>query len=120
MKRRDGRTWDRKTMEVIRRDAVERVRAGENVSTVMASCRMARTTFYEWMARMEAGDGTLRSLRARKARGRASLLNAEQKRAVRRAIVGRDPREHGFDFGLWTRAVVRTLILERWGIACSV
>ncbi|RYD26987.1 MAG: IS630 family transposase [Verrucomicrobiaceae bacterium] len=120
MKKRDGRTLDRKTMAVIRRDAVERVRAGENVSTVMAGYRMARTTFYKWTARMEAGDGTVRSLRARKARGRVSLLNAEQKQAVRRAIVGRDPREHGFDFGLWTRAAVRALILERWGIACSV
>jgi transposase len=107
-------------MEVIRRDAVERVRAGEDVSAVMAGYRMARTTFYKWTARMAAGDGTMRSLRARKARGSASRLSPEQKKAVRRAIVGKDPRQYGFDFGLWTRAVVRDLILERWGVAYSV
>src|SRR5690606_12121059 len=31
----------------------------------------------------------------------------------------KDPRQYGFDFGLWTRAAVRDLILERWGVAYS-
>jgi hypothetical protein len=36
MKKRDGRTLDRRTMETIRMDAVARVRAGEEISSVMA------------------------------------------------------------------------------------
>jgi len=120
MKKRDGRTLDRKTMEMIRLDAVARVREGEEVSSVMASYRMSRTTFYKWMARIAGGDGTVRSLRARKARGGACRLTPEQKRAVRQFIVGKDPRQYGFDFGLWTRAIVRELIEQRWGIRYSV
>ena len=120
MKKRDGRTLDRRTMETIRMDAVARVRADEDISSVMASYRMARTTWYKWMARMEAGDGTVRSLRCRKAPGTPCRLTQLQKSQVRRFIVGKDPRQYGFDFGLWTRAIVRDLILERWGIRYSV
>jgi hypothetical protein len=40
-------------METIRMDAVARVMAGEDISSVMASYRMARTTWYKWIARME-------------------------------------------------------------------
>ncbi len=101
-------------------DAVARVRAGEDISSVMASYRMARTTWYKWMARMEAGDGTVRSLRCRKAPGTRCRLTRVQKSQVRRSIVGKDPRQYGFDFGLWTRAIVRDRILERWGIRYSV
>ena len=44
MKKRDGRTLHRKTMETICMDAVARVKAAEDISSVMASYRMARTT----------------------------------------------------------------------------
>jgi len=47
MKKRDGRTLDRKTLETIRMDAVARVNAGEDISSVMAGYRMARTTCYK-------------------------------------------------------------------------
>ncbi len=69
MKKRDGGTPDRRTMETIRMDAAARLKAGEDISIVMASYRMARTTYYERMARMVAGDGTERSLHCRKAPG---------------------------------------------------
>ena len=40
---RDGRTLDHKTLEEIRRMAVERVREGENPSAVIASYGFCRT-----------------------------------------------------------------------------
>jgi transposase len=107
-------------METIRMDAVARMKAGEDISSVMASYRMASTTYYKWMARTEEGGGTVRSLRRRKAPGTPCRLTLHQKSRIRRFIVGKDPRQCGFDFGLWTRAIVRDLIRQRWGISYSV
>jgi len=69
---------------------------------------------------MEAGDGTVCSLRCRKAPGTPCRLTQLQKSQDRRFIAGKDPQQKGFDFGLWTRAIVRDLILERWGVRYSV
>ncbi len=101
-------------------DAVYRFEDGEDISSVMALYRMARTTYYKWMALMKAGDGTLRSLHCRKASGNPCRLAQQQKLQVWRLIVGKDSQQYGSDFGLWTRAIVWDLILERWGISCSV
>jgi transposase len=35
---------------------------------------------------------------------------------VFRWINGKDPRQYGLDFGLWTRAVVADLIEQKFGI----
>ena len=48
-------------------------------------------------------------LAARKARGRPSNLDPKQKLKVRRWINGKDQRQWGFDFGLWTRKIVTEL-----------
>ena len=37
-----------------------------------------------------------------------------------RWINGRDPRQYGLDFGLWTRAVVGELIEKRFGVHLGV
>ena len=35
---------------------------------------------------------------------------------VRRWILGKDPRQYGFEFGLWSRRIVQALIQERMGV----
>jgi transposase len=55
-------------------------------------------------------------VRARKAPGRPPTLTSKQLEQVRRWINGKDPRPYGFDFGLWTRQVVRELIAQRFGV----
>ncbi len=37
-----------------------------------------------------------------------------------RWINGKDPRQYGFDFGLWTRQIVAALNVERFGIELSL
>ena len=59
-------------------------------------------------------------LRSRQAAGRPSKLTAKQQRQVFRWINGKDPRQYGFDFGLWTRRIVAELIAERFGIELSL
>lgn len=43
-------------------------------------------------------------------------LSEKERQKVRRWILGKDPRQHGFDFGLWTRQIVQTMIREKLGI----
>src|SRR5215470_13663080 len=83
---RDGRTLDHKTLETIRRMAVERVQEGEAPSAVVASYGFCRTTTK--VRRGGGGD----PLRSRKATGRPSRLIAKQRRQVFRWINGKDPR----------------------------
>jgi transposase len=47
--------------------------------------------------------------------GRKPFLSPRQKLQVRHWINGKDPRQHGFDFGLWTRRIVAVLIAEKFG-----
>lgn len=114
--KRDGRTFDHKTLEEIRLMAVERVREGESPTEVIAAYGFNRTTIYKWLnAALRPGVG-IKALRSTKATGRPRSLTPAQERQVFRWINGRDPRQYGLDFGLWTRAVVAELIEKKFEI----
>jgi len=118
--KRDGRTLDHKTLEEIRRMAVQRVWEGERASVVMASYGFARPVIYRWLRQARGKGRGLRALRSRKGTGRPRRLTAKQEQQLFRWINGKDPRQHGFDFGLWTRLVVRKLIAEKFGVNLGV
>lgn len=118
--KRDGRQLDHKTLEEIRKMAVERVREGEKPSEVIASYGLHRSVIYRWM-KAAAGRGKgLRALASRKATGRPPKLTAQQERQVVRWINGKNPMQHGFDFGLWTRQIVRELVQRKFGVTLSL
>ncbi len=118
--RKDGRTYDRKTQETIRLMAVARMLEGETVTTVMASYGLCRTTAYKWLAKARGRGRGQRCLLARKGTGRTPKLTRTQKSQVFRWINGKHPMQHGFDFALWTRSLVRELILQKFNISLSV
>jgi transposase len=108
----DGRTLSRETSETIRRMVVKRVREGESPSAVMKSYGLCRTTIYPWLrAHKKGGEEALNS---RPSTGRLTTLSARQQNQVRRWICGKDPRQYGFDFGLWTRQIVSKLVEEKF------
>lgn len=115
----DGRQLDHKTLEYLRKTAVRRVELEqEPVTTVMASLGFCRTTYYKWhRAHKKGGEG---ALDARVAQGPKPKLNEKQRARVLRWIVGRDPRQYGFDFGLWTRRIVQGMVRDRMGVSLSV
>ena len=111
----DGRTLDHKTLEHLRITAVRRViEDGEAPSEVMRSMGLSRTSIYPWLRRYE--DDGLAALAEKIAQGREPKLTDKQRQQVKRWIVGKDPRQYGFDYGLWTRRIVQGLIERKFGI----
>jgi transposase len=115
MTKQDGRKLDHKSLETLRIIAVRRVtEGGEKPSEVMRSLGLCRTSIYPWL-RAHKRKGP-QSLLMRKSSGPKPKLSAQQRQQVLRWIVGKDPRQYGLDFGLWTRQIVAHLIEEKFGI----
>ena len=118
--KKDGRTHDRKTKETIRMMAVERLLEGEAATVVMESYGLCRTTAYKWLAKVRGRGHGKHCLVARPGTGRTPKLTRAQKSQVFRWVNGKNPMPYGFDFALWTRAVVRELIRKKFKIRLSV
>lgn len=118
--KRDGRTLDHRTLETIRTMAVARVREGERPSAVIASYGFHRCTIYRWLKTARQRGQGLKALAARPATGRPRTMTAGQERQVFRWINGKNPMQYGFDFGLWTRQIVRDLIAPRFRVRLSL
>lgn len=114
----DGRTISHEALETIRVAALRRVRSGERPSDVIKSYGFCRTTIYKWI-RTARGGGE-KALRSRKGTGRPCTLSDRQKQQVRQWICGKDPRQYGFDFGLWTRKIAGQLVHDRFKVKLSV
>ena len=118
--KRDGRTLDHRTLEEIRKMAVERVREGEQPSAVIASYEFQRCVIYRWLKQARGCGKGLKALTARQATGRPRTLTPAQERQVFRWINGKNPMQYGFDFGLWTRSIVQVLIVRKFKIRLSL
>jgi transposase len=114
--KRDGRSFDHRTLEAIRLMAVERVREGELPSSVIASYGFNRTVIYKWLRAARKPGVGMRALRSTPATGRPRSLTPRQERQVFTWVNGKDPRQYGLDFGLWTRSIVADLIARKFGI----
>jgi transposase len=111
----DGRTLDHNTLEHIRIQAVRRViEDGESPSEVMRSYGLCRTTIYPWLRDFK--DKGWEALAESIAQGPEPKMTEKQRQQVKRWIIGKDPRQYGFDFGLWSRRIVQQLIQEKMGI----
>ena len=118
--KRDGRTLDHATLEEFRLLALRRVKEGEKPSAVVKSLGMNRTSIYRWLKAASGRGKGERALASRPATGRPSKLTAAQQAQVFRWINGKDPRQYGLDFGLWTRQIAATLIEQKFGVRLGV
>jgi transposase len=83
-------------------------------SVVIASYGFTRQIIYKWLREAGGKGRGLRALISRKGTGRPRTLTPKQEQQLFRWINGKDPRQHGFDFGMWTRLVVRKLITDKF------
>ena len=83
-------------------------------SAVSTSLGLCRTAVYPWLRKFK--DQGWQGLVEQIAQGPEPKLNEKQRQQVRRWVLGKDPRQYGFDFALWTRRIVQALLEEKLGI----
>lgn len=117
MRANDGRKLDHQTLEGLRLRAVEQVAAGAHPEEVASVLGLHRKTVYGWLAK--AREGGISALKAKPVPGRPPKLSPTQMRRVYGIVAGTDPRQHAFEFGLWTRDIIREVIRREFGVALS-
>jgi transposase len=118
--KRDGRKLAHNTLEEMRIMAVQRMKEGEHPAQVAASFGMHRSWAYKCLAAARGRGKGIRALRSTKGTGRPRSLTRSQERQVFRWVNGKRPDQYGFDFGLWTRQIVKELLQQRFGIDLSL
>ena len=118
--KRDGRKLAHNTLEELRVLAVTRMSEGEHPAAVAASLGLNRSWAYKCRALARRSGDAVKALRSTKGTGRPRKLTATQERQVFDWVNGKRPDEHGFDADLWTRQIVRELVLARFGIELSL
>jgi len=116
--KRDGRKASHAALEEMRLVALERMKEGERPAAVAASFGLHRGWAYKVLAKAQGGGK--RALRSTKGTGRPRTLSAAQERQVFGWINGKNPRQYGFDFGLWTRQIAAELIRQKFSVTLSL
>ncbi len=116
--RKDGRSLGRTTQEFLRVNSIERWLDGESPQQIIKTTGLCPTTIYKWIDVYE--EGGMEALASTKATGAQPKLTPEQQMQVRQMVVGKDPRQYGFDFGLWTRQIVSELIQKRFNVTLKL
>lgn len=100
-----------------RRTAVEAVARGEAVADVARMLGIPRRTVFHWVALYRSGG--LHALQEGKRSGRPRKVSGEVMEWLYTAITKGDPRQFQLEFCLWTLALVRTLLKQRFDIEIS-
>lgn len=114
----DFRKLSTEEQHLIRKIAVQRVFDGESATEVSRSLGLGAKTIFPWLK--IAREEGIEALAPKARSGRNRKLSETEELEVKRWIVGNDPRQFGFDFGLWTRQIVSDLIFDRFGVKLSV
>ena len=104
----------RKILADVRNRFAVMIDAGVGQAEIMAALHLKRATFFKWRKLYRSGG--LAALAVRPAPGGPTKLSADQEAQLYGWLVGKDPRQFQFDFGLWTRKIVRDLIRQRFGV----
>jgi transposase len=118
VRKNDARSLDHKTLEEIRIRAVERVQAGESPEAVVKALGFSRACIYNWLALYRTGGWG--ALKARVVPGRPQRISGEQMQWLYNTIVGKNPLQFRFEFALWTRPIIQTLLREEWKLKLSL
>ncbi len=113
--KQDGRSLAHDTLAELRQMAIRRViEDGANPSDIAAEYGFCRNYLYPWLKKFR--EEGWEALAERIAEGPAPKLSEKQRQQVKRWILGKDPRQYGFDFGLWSRRIVQALIREKMSV----
>jgi len=114
----DARSLDHKTLEALRVRAVKSVQSGEQPIDVARIIDVHVQVVYKWLAMYRAGGWD--ALRAKPIPGRPRILDAKAMQWLYNVIVTKTPNQLKFEFALWTREIVRSLILQKFKVSLSL
>jgi len=114
----DARKLSTTEQALLRRLAAQRVLDGESAAKVTRSYGLGDKTIFKWVK--IAREKGLNALAPKPRPGRGRTLTDFEAEEVKRWILGGDPRQYGFDFGLWTRQIVSDLIKDRFNLTLEV
>lgn len=116
MKKNDARKIDRKRLEAIRIDAVQKVIEGASPEAVIRELGMHRSCIYDWLNQYRKGG--IEALKSRKAPGQPPKLKDSQILELE-ALLQHPPTHYGMSFGLWTRDLVGALLQQSFQVSMS-
>ena len=114
MKKDDARKLDHATLEALRIRGVQSVQDGESPEVVARALRIASRTIYSWLTQYRRGGWG--ALKAKPLAGRPPKLDDKKLKWIYNAVAQKNPLQFRFQFALWTREMVATLIKEKYGI----
>lgn len=97
--------------------AVQLLKEGNEAALVARMFGISRAILFRWQQKYDAGGPS--ALETKKTPGPASRLSPTQLSKLYAIITGCDPRQVQFDFGLWTRKIIRDLIRREFGVKLS-
>ena len=113
----DARSYKHDMLEQLRRDAVKRVESGESPEAVASGLGINRRTIYRWLSAFHYGGE--QALAAKPIPGAPPKLNAKQLAQLARFIRDKNPQQLKFDYALWTLAIIRQVIADRFMVKLS-
>ena len=100
-----------------RQKAVAAVQRGEAVTVVARVCQIPLRTLFLWLARYRQGGWD--ALKEGQRSGRPTKLSPAAIQWLDQAITLGDPRQHQFEFCLWTLQIIRQLLRREFQVALS-
>jgi transposase len=100
-----------------RLQAVQLLKGGKEAAVVAGMFGVSRSILFRWQQKYDQGGSI--ALDTKKSPGPASRLNLMELSKLYAVITGGDPRQLGFDSGLWTRKIIRELIRREFGAKFS-
>jgi transposase len=113
----DARGYSHQTLEEMRLSAIKRVEAGESPESVAAGLGINRRTIYRWLEAYHYGGEE--AIRAKPIPGAPPKLDAKQMEKLARIVREKNPQQLKFEYALWTLAMIRELIREKFSVKLS-
>ena len=96
----DARKLSTEEQHLLRKFAFQRVLDGESAADVTRSFGLGNRTIFVWLKTFREKGIEALCPKARTVRNRK--LSPAEEQEVKRWVVGGDPQQYSFDFGLWT------------------
>jgi transposase len=109
----DGRTIDKRSIHVLRQQAVKAVGRGESATSVAAALGVNVRTVFRWLSHFASGGQN--ALLSKFSPGRPPKVTAEELRWIAATVRDNTPQQMQFEFGLWTLSLIGEVIFRQFG-----